>query len=178
MKMNKKGIELSVNFLVIFILSIVMLSMGVMLIKNWYDSSIDIHQRISEQEQSQIESILARGEKVAIPIKSKSIRRGEFELLGLGVLNIKNSEQTFSAGVIDVKAYDPNNQEIENPQSYMKVNIENPSFTLKPNEIEKNTIFAKAEKNAQLGKYIYTVEVNDSNSIRYGSPVRFIINVI
>ena len=52
--MNKKALELSINFLVIVIISLVILSAGILLIKKYFAEAEELHKEISQETEIQI----------------------------------------------------------------------------------------------------------------------------
>lgn len=184
---NKKGIELSVNFLVVIILSIVMLGMGVMMIRNFYSQSIETHQRISEKEEAQILSMLNRGEKVAMPVNFKKVQRGEIEPYGIGIFNVLEERKKFEIKIEeeDIRAFDLNDEPIAFPQEFVNIVIEETEPILEPNEFNTFNLFAKVSKDAVRGNYIYTVSIikkpvnpdDTEEPALYGSRVRFTVVV-
>jgi len=172
--LNKKAIELSINFLVIIILSLAMLGLGIQMMRSFFTQSVQMHQELSEREAAMIESMLDRGEKVAISINSKIITRGDVDTFGLGILNVLDSTEKFTIAYT-VVANDINNIVIPDPGQKIKIILENSEIDLKPNDREKINIFAKVDKEAEKGNYVYTVVVSRGSEV-YGRA-RFIVVV-
>lgn len=182
MRKNKKGIELSINFLVVIILSIVMLGMGVMLIRNFYDSSMQTVKTISEKEEIQINSMLNRGEKVAMPINIKTIPRGELNVFGLGIFNVLERGEDFELEIVNQVGVDSNNEEIEEfedtgKDKHVKVIMETEEFYLEPNEHRIVNMFIQVGKRAEKGTYTFTARVRYRGNQQYGLPVKFTVIV-
>lgn len=184
MRRNKKGFELSINMLVVIILSLAMLGLGVMLITQFFHQSLDIQKRISEQEEDQINSMLNRGERVALPINIKTIPRGEVNVFGLGVLNILDNTTTFEIEIDfqNMKVFDKQGTDLLQSDTGAEINkvaiiSEREEISLKPNEQGLVNIFIKVDKAAPRGTYIYPVRLKQKNGQYYGNPVKFTIVV-
>ena len=92
---HKRGFELSINFIVMVILSLAMLGVGFYFAKNIFIQTYDIGQQLDDQTKSQIESKLRDpASLVAIGINQKSIKRGDHDIFGVGVAN-RNKEEGY-----------------------------------------------------------------------------------
>lgn len=110
---SKKGFELSVTFLVILIISIVLFSSGIFLIRKFFSITGDVEERVAAQTQKEIERrLLEAGEKVSIPQNRKSAKIGDAVTFGLGILNTLGSEHTFAVEMSFNKAYTTKDQEL------------------------------------------------------------------
>ena len=79
---HKKGFELSINFIVMVILSLAMLGVGFYFAKNIFIQTYDIGQQLDDQTKSQIESKLRDpASLVAIGINQKTKRIRYFWLM-------------------------------------------------------------------------------------------------
>jgi len=94
--MNKKGIELSVNFLVMLIITLVVFSMGIYLLKIFFGTADEITNDINEQTKEQILTMLSPGERVAIPLNQETIARGDNAVFGLYILNVESDDPKFT----------------------------------------------------------------------------------
>ncbi len=81
---NKKGIELSINFVVIMILSIIMLGLGVMMVTKFMNAASPIEQC----PKSELDRLLARDRVVACPSSGELYPGKE----GTFTVGIKNTE--------------------------------------------------------------------------------------
>lgn len=92
--MNKKGIELSINFIVVLILAIVSFGIGLKVLSGIFFTANEYEARINEQTENEIVELLMDGERVAVPINKKEVRKGESVVLGLGIHNARSKPQT------------------------------------------------------------------------------------
>ena len=160
--MNKKAIELSVNFLVIIVLSLVMLSLGVILINKFFEAAEDIKTDLDSQTEAGIQSLLEQGKMVAVPINRKTIIRGEHDIFGLGILNIKDSGD-FKVVVRASDGFEPESN------NYASISTDNfagwplyftEEFNLDRDQRRSIGIAIIVDKTALRGTYIFDVEVS------------------
>lgn len=111
--MAKGAIELTANFLVMFILAIVIFSLGLVLAKSMFSGSTDIADKTFAQlDKSVGELSCMTGERVCISTKSISLERGSFGQVAVAVENVLNqpetqNEDTFTMRVEQRLAVDP-----------------------------------------------------------------------
>jgi len=157
--MNKSGIELSVNFLVIVIISLVILSSGILIVRQYFSTAEDIKMQLDEQTERQIEASLDQGKMISIPFKRKTIQRGESDMIGIGVLNVNDIQMTFNIDVSLSSAYDKNKDPIENLEEDIDIRYEK---SLELDSKEKKIIPVRIFIPEQIpsGNYIFDVEVS------------------
>ena len=85
--------ELSINFIVTLIITIVVFALGIVFVQKIFKVADDAVEPLDEQTEMQLDNALARGEIVALPSNYKEIKRGSKEVLGFG-LGISNQLQT------------------------------------------------------------------------------------
>jgi len=100
--LNKKGIELSINFMVMLILALVVFGFGVKFVADLFTQAEEIRLQLDKNTEAQIEALLDRGDRFVIPIQTRDTEAGSVALFALGVLNI-DATNTFEA-VIDCTA--------------------------------------------------------------------------
>ena len=86
--MKKGALGLSVETLVIIIISLVILSAGITLIYQFISGAEDIKAQLDQKTQEELDRLLVtQGKKVALPMHVATIRRGESHVFGIGILN-------------------------------------------------------------------------------------------
>jgi hypothetical protein len=85
---KRAAIELSMNFLVIMILAIVILSMGIYFAVTTFAKANEINDRIDRQTEKQIYDLLDTGDPVVAPLNTAEIERGKYHVFWVGVRNI------------------------------------------------------------------------------------------
>ena len=168
---NKRGIELSVNFLVVLILSIAVIGFGIKFLYNLVGETQKLEQVSGEQLDARIESLICADEdKVCIGKDIKKIPRGK---VGLRILNTDFQDNTDGAAkVFTVKiekcqhSTGSSKSECETgPSATKKINtlpqwpFGTRKIPVKFKEEAKIAIGAEVPKDAVSGTYIIDVNV-------------------
>lgn len=102
---SKKGFELSINFLVILILTVATFGGGLILARKMFSSAGDIKDKISDQQEKQIQEMMLNGDElVVLPVNKKTLSMNSHGVVGLGINNVLKSNgisksNTFRVGV-------------------------------------------------------------------------------
>lgn len=102
---SKKGFELSINFLVILILTVATFGGGLILARKMFSSAGDIKDKISDQQEKQIQEMMLNGDElVVLPVNKKTMSMNSHAVVGLGINNVLKSNgisksNTFRVGV-------------------------------------------------------------------------------
>ena len=177
--MNKKAIELSVNFFVVIILSIVMMSMGIMLIRNFFESAEEIKAEIDENTKAGIASLLSQGKMVAVFPAHGKIYGGQHGIVGLGILNVGN-QADFTVSVEFNNAYNVTKGEIpENPPGVYDnwLFFDSGPYELIANEKVNVPIRIDILEGAESGTYIFNINVTKQGETYGGSIKKIFIDV-
>ncbi len=95
--MKKGAVSLSVNFLVIIIVSMAVLSMGIYLTRQMVAKGYEMQLDLDEQTERQIWALLDDGGIVVSPVNVKEVTRGKtFAVFPVGVRNILGVETAFT----------------------------------------------------------------------------------
>ena len=177
---NKQGIELSVNMLVIIIISLVILGLGVKLLFNLMGGAVETYEELDQQTKDELNRLLDLGKKVALPYNNKVLGSGETHDFGLGIRNIGDTG-TFSV-VIECSKIIPKNPSEEDvlcgatfPINDWFLFIGGP-YELKKNEHEEIKIGVNPPKDAEKGQYIFTVKVL-KDSDQYGNKQKIDLTI-
>ena len=185
-KMNKKGaIGLAMNTIVIVMISIVILTSGILLMKKFIGGAEDIKAQLDVKTEQELSRLLQdQGKRVAIPLNTKTIQAGGNHVFGLGILNIDPSAYgtLFSVDIEISKALDDN--EVEYTQS-AEVGIimsyilyDKGPFTLSQNEYETVPILVDIPSDAKKGTYIFNIKVtSDFTANQYDNTKKFYVTV-
>jgi len=156
--MNRKAITLSINFLVIIILSLVIVSLSIYFFTTILTKAKSLASYTQEELDKKIESIQCEG-LVCIPINYKKIHPGEFTIFGMKIFNDANSEKTFKI----IRSCSGISTENE-PLNCENISILTHDEVQIPARSEKRiAIGVEAKKNALPGMYIITINVSRSN---------------
>ena len=179
-KMNKKGIELSANFLVTIILAITIFVFGNMFARNLLGGSEDITKMTEEDLDAKMDELMCPGdERVCFGVRSKSADRGELLIFGVRVLNILDESKEFTVEVDATGAILKGESEITpipNLDIFKSVGPlavlpRSRTELIEPNEDKKFGVGIQPAKNAPPGKYILDVYVRcpECDTEIYGS---------
>lgn len=149
---KKAAIELSMNFIIVIILSIVILGAGIALTRTIFSGATQIQESLDEKTQAAIEDSL-RDSPVSIPFAEKSAERNQGRLFGLGVKNILGDPKTFRFNVTLSRT--------QPATITTKLNLlfNSDQFELEDNGQKISEIKVIVPKDAETGMYIYTVKV-------------------
>jgi hypothetical protein len=164
--MSKKGaIELSMNFIVVIIISSVIVVGSLALFFNLKDKmeyQVDV---LDQQTQDRIKSMMLSGNyRVAAYPQDPIIENGNTIPIGVGVTNNINTAPltTFSVNVSKIMKYvkdGSNGVEIRPPTSMQYYNIASTVVTIRQGEQIVKTILLTMPKNAENAQYVYTINV-------------------
>lgn len=169
--MNKKAIELSVNFIVMVIIAIVIFGFGLYLAFSLVSSAEKTKSQLDQETILLIENMLDTGEKVVLPFDKKTIKKGQGDVFGYGIRNIKTeggSSDTFYIEVNFEAALDSGCKESKDPQPIAEeIPQHQSSFEL---EVEKNEKKADSipflvPHKTSPGCYVYNLRVYENASL-------------
>jgi len=165
--MNKKGLTFSIGFMVMLIMAILIFSMSLFLLFQWFGEAEELEAAIDKQTREQILSALKTGTSlVAIPFSIQPTSRGKPVNFGIGVRNIKE-QRKFSTSVSFSGAYDPGGQEIIVDEDFIKEHwlgrfAKSGTFTLRRNEQQIMPLLIRAHTSigtgtTRKGDYVFNV---------------------
>src|SRR3989344_2721445 len=159
---NKRAMELSLNFIVILIISIIIFGFGVRFIYDLASKAAGIHELTASDLDERISQFVCEGsERVCLNIGRKTLKRDEFAVFGVRVINILES-QNFDILISpsDPKGYKKDNSPIGDAEPNLIVNP--PARTLKIAKNEEASIGfgVQIPSDAVSGTYIINIDVN------------------
>ena len=154
----KKGIELSLNFLVTLIIALTIFTFGIKFISDFTKEATELESLTTEQLDKRIENLVCDTDKVCIGINRKTIQKGEFDVFGIRIINILETQEfNINAKVIKIIK---NNEEIIDSNNLNKINLKHrKNFIIEKNNEENLGIGIEVAKDAVSGTYIIDVEV-------------------
>ena len=174
--MEKRGaIGLSINILVIIIISLVILGSGVTLLYKFISGAEEIKGELDVRTDQELERLLVdQGQRVALPLHAATVLRGETHVFGLGILNIGPKED-FQIFVSLSDAFNEQNEVITNVDEDEWIFYDESKFTLEQNENQKEPILVSVPKDAVPGSYVFVATVSTTEI--YGNPQTFFVTV-
>lgn len=160
---------MSLELLVIIILSLVILGFGLAFLYQLIGGAEQIKSELDAKTQAELERLLLdEGKKVALSLSTAALSRGETHVFGLGILNLDKESfgQEFTLAVSLSKAVDEEGSPLPlldapslDTSSWL---LYNPGpFTLKDNEHRSEPILVKIPPDAPKGIYIFNVQVEN-----------------
>tara|TARA_Y100000310_G_scaffold183350_1_gene183472 strand:- start:965 stop:1507 length:543 start_codon:yes stop_codon:yes gene_type:complete len=177
---NKKGgVELSLNFIVVLIISLVLFGFG---IKFSYDLVTGVQGFQAKHEarvQQELENLVCESsDQVCLPFINAEVRRGERTIFGLKIVNTKGTEDDFTIDVSSSSSCFLPTSAL--PDVCLKaVPIYNADpFLIEAKSSESKLIgFNILKDAAQHGTYIFNVVVKDSSGTQHGPKHKIYIKI-
>ncbi len=182
---NKRGIELSINFIVMLILAIAVFAGGLLFTSKFFGHAEKVRSNLDAQTEKQIEKLLDSGSPVVIPISNKDINRNKFDTFGVGVLAQYPGKYVLDAQYSG-KAYERDKTPITaNAGEWLQVPEK--ELELKKNDKGKYLIGVSVPSDAQRGTYIFNARVDYKGNPSadppiqpiepYDNPLQFLVKV-
>ena len=175
--LGKKAIELSLNFIVILIISIILFGFGVNFISRLSSEAIDITKITEKELDERIGDLICEGsDRVCIGIDRKTIKRTKFDVFGLKIINILES-QNFDIRVSrpTPSGYTKNNKELQSDG--LISNPKSRSIFIEKNEEKNFGIGVQVPANAVSGTYIFDVRIQTADGKPYSNVHKLYVDV-
>ncbi|MBL7054691.1 hypothetical protein ISS05_02950 [Candidatus Woesearchaeota archaeon] len=170
--MNKKAIELSINFLVILVISLTIFGFGIKFLYDLFQGANDLEDLTFEDIDNQIAELMCGGnERVCLPNNHLTIKRGEFEPVGMKIINMidTSTSTTFSVTVTHGSFIDENGVSTQGTFTNVDCVPSCSSGTARTESIKNNEerdfgVGINVETGAVSGTYIFDVKVEYINT--------------
>lgn len=163
MMKGKKGIELSVNFLVTLILAIAVFGMAIYLASVIFGGGAGMTEKQFDDFDKQAGELACyAADNVCVHIKSETINRGKFKTLAVTIKNAFQEEKQFRTTIINTKYTDNAGQaKTSGFDKLLLYGMEDGRVeVLKRGEKKTMGIGVEVPKDAASGTYTLTVNVN------------------
>jgi hypothetical protein len=183
---RKAAIGLSVNMLVVIIISLVVLGGGIALVYQFVGGANEIKSQLDLRTEQELERLLVdQGKKVALPLHTATVQGGGEHVFGLGILNIGTvDDNMFTVEVTLSKAVDDKGITIPDIDNSAIVNewvlYNEDEIKIDEHEHHFESILVAVPTTAQKGKYIFNAKVSGMQSSvdeKYGTTQKFIVTV-
>ena len=184
---KKAAIELSLNFIVVLIISIVIFGFGITFISRLSSQAIDIQDMTLSELDTRIGNLVCEGsDRVCIGIDRKTIPRAKFDVFGLDMVNILDPPQGETQVTFDVTVspsspigYKKDKLPIQAIGSFkgLTVNPVTRNIVMKKNEERSIGIGIQVPANAISGTYIFNVEIKTADGKPYSSIQKLYVDV-
>jgi hypothetical protein len=176
--MNKKAFAVSVNFVIILILSIIVFTIGIYIVNRFFDFAKEEKLRWDDLTRREIDAALDSGDRIAIPRYKQTVANGEFASFGVGILNVLQGPPKEFRVRIDFALASTNDIEIcnaasaatcGNPDSWLRTVYDEEApieFTLQIKNNEKKEFLVGFDViGAPKGTYIYNVDIDYKDGV-------------
>jgi len=181
---NKRGIELSINFIVLLILGIAMFSGGLVFVGKFFSKAGTMKGALDSQTERQIEAMLDSGSAFVIPIHTKTVARSKLATFGVGLYNDGRDKVNTQFGVELVfnSAFSKTNEPLcqANSCSTEAMPKFKPSLaqtaTIQPGTKQKFLYLVEIPPKTKSGSYIYTLS-STQGTVEYEPSLQLIVKV-
>lgn len=184
--LNKKAIELSMNFIVILIISIVIFGFGVSFISRLSSQATELQEITIGELDERIDNLVCEGsDRVCIGRDRKTIKRAKFDVFGLKIINVLNSQNldvVISPSVnnpLDVLGYKKDKTEIRVSDNAVPLIVNPPSRSIfiEKNEEKLLGIGVQVPANAVSGTYILNARIQTADGQQYSQVQKLYVDV-
>jgi hypothetical protein len=161
---NKKGaIELSANFIIVIIISLVIVVGGLSMFFNMKKNAQKLVDTLDDQTQERIKNMMLSGtERVAVYPSDPTLVSGDAKLIGVGITNIYDGpgQADFDIQIVGVDFYPKNNPNAAtpmNPANY--ADSVQSSITIQPHSQAVKGILLRMPGSSLKGQYVYTIDI-------------------
>lgn len=175
--LNKRAIELSLNFIVILIISIIIFGFGVRFIQRLSSQATELQEITTSELDERIGNLVCEGsDRVCVGIDRKTIRRTKFDVFGLKIINILDT-QNFDIIVArpSPSGYTKNKQPIESDSLIW--NPKTRSVFIEKNEEKNLGTGVQVPANAVSGTYIFDVKIQTADGKPYSATQKLYVDV-
>ena len=178
--MNRRGaIALSINMIVMIIISLSILAGGIVLLNNLIGGAEDIKNDLDQSTRQRLNDLLTeQGKQVALPFHTVNLNRGESHIFGIGVLNTGEVGDVFKLVVEFDKLIDPQGNLVVldiDPRDWARYDKD--ELIIFAGENQQKTILIKVPRNAPSGQYFFKAKILLPSEETYGNLQRFFVTV-
>ena len=184
--MNRKAaLGLSIELLVVIIISLVILGAGITFLYQIIGGAEDLKDQLDERTAQELERLLVdQGQQVALSRHAATLLPGESKVFGLGILNTGGVGETFTLTIELSKALAADGTVLsDDEQGDLSVKEKAESwllyiaeFQIKENEHRAEAILVSLPNDAAKGTYIYDVRVSAGGQ-PYGQLLKLTVRV-
>lgn len=179
--MERRGtIELSANMIVMIIISLAILTGGIILLNKFITGAVEIKSTLDQKTDERLNDLLVdQGKKVALPFHTANIARGESHTFGIGILNVGGVGNKFKLNIEFVKliSSDGSDKTAETYDVVSWARYDQEELDIEEGEHLKKTIFILVPKDALSGQYVFTARIFLSDDEAYGNKQDFFVTV-
>ena len=173
------------NFIVIFIISIVLFGFGIAFISQLSSKATELSDITVNELDKKIGDLICEGSsRVCIGIERQVIKKDKLGIFGLKILNLEDAQQfEVSVKPSSTMGYDSQNRPILQTGSFRGLLVVPSIYTsgravaIDKNEEETIGIGIQVPKQAPPGTYIFNVEIKDGSGYPYSKTQKIYVDV-
>ncbi len=174
--MNKKAVELSINFVVILIIAIAVLGLSLAVLRTIIETGTDILEETGPEAKGEINRQLNAGSWVATyPSNVRDVHRGDTVTIHVGIRNNEDVSRTFDFGVSVVTAQDPQRNPI-GVTSLFQVQKIAPTESIELGETVYAPFLLEVPDDVPDGTYVVDVQATHAGG-NYLRPVKAYLHI-
>ena len=177
---NKKAFELSINFIVIIIISLVIFGLGIKFIADISSQAVNIKDITLKDLDEKISNLVCEGSaRVCLSTERKIIQKKDFDVFGLKVLNILD-KQSFEIRVFppdDYLGFKKDKTPIPTQSPRLTINPTEREVVIEKNEEKRIGIAVQVPANAVSGTYILNIEIKTQDGKPYSAVQLLLVDV-
>ncbi|MFT4310257.1 MAG: hypothetical protein ACMXYC_01355 [Candidatus Woesearchaeota archaeon] len=168
----KKAVELSVNFLVIFVLSMVIFGFGITLVYNMFFSAMDLSKVTDDNLRAQIDDLVCSANTMmCLSGNRQTFQKKTLAPFGVFIRNVDSFPREYNITILPRNAYEQNYDEIRkdidgNFPNIRILQLEN-TTTVASGQQGKYAFAIYIDRRATAGTYEFDIM---ANSTTYGEP--------
>lgn len=177
--MKKKAFELSINFLVVLIITLVVFGFALAFAYKFFGKSEQLKASIDLKTKSEIQSlIMSQGMKVAVYPTQISMLSGKAESFGVGILNVVGTGPSteFHINIACTKYIPSGGGSGGSCGNNMKLAYED-TKTIPNNKDDIAAGVISASKDAPSGTYIFDITVSYGSNLNYGGLQKVYVKI-
>jgi hypothetical protein len=175
--LNKRGVELTINFIVMLILGLAVLSGSIVLTKNLFSKATEYKAQVDAQTQDEIRRLITSGNQLVVVYPgNKQVARGKFGSFGVGVNNILSTgSDNFEMDIRYSTYVDKDGFEgLADGSSWLVLGSS--SITVAKGRVSEFAVGLSVPQDAQDGVYVYDIQIYHDGA-PYSTLQKFYLNV-
>jgi hypothetical protein len=172
--MARKGFEIAISTLVVFVLGITIIAAGILLLRNISGGGEELTQQITNSQRGALRDLLNQGELVAVYPASVKADTDHPASVGLMVINTHDARADGKPEQFSIQS---TVQDEQGADASSKIAVRYlPTLDIARNEQKEAVIVIRPAADAQ-GTYTVIVAVHDGDTQVYDSPRFFTVHV-
>ena len=157
--MRKRAIQLSVNFLVMFVLGIIMFGLAMSFLYLIFGQAQDLNQMTRDDIENRVTELQCQArDVVCISGNREEYNAGETAFVGVFIYNIYDEEQKYSLEITKGAAVDRQKEPITDEETKAIISAKN--ITIQSNQQDKVGVAIELPTDTPQGTYSYSLHVH------------------